>query len=154
MFSTLARIADRCALRNGRFARAAISAEAKIVLDRAKAEFSLYRQRIVGRILPIGRNSKSSRKRQFRDPIIVPGRDQLRDLVFECALGLENVELRNGPCLVAALLVFQLALEKVYRFFLNLHQALYRGGFDRTAYGPSRRRCRWCRAACSKPGLR
>ena len=124
MFSTLARIVDRCALRNGRFARAAISRRAEIVLDRVKAELSLYRQRIVGSVLAIGRNSECPRKCQLGNAIVILGCDQLRDLVFKCALGLEDVELRNGTCLIAALLVFQLALEKVHRFLLNLHQCL------------------------------
>ena len=124
MFSTLARIEERCALRNGRLARAAISAEPRSYLIGLIIKLPYHRQRIVGRVLASRRNTERARKCHLRNEVVVLGGDQLWNLVLECALGLENVKLRDGSRLIAAFLVFQLALEKVHRLFLNLHQSL------------------------------
>ena len=62
------------------------------------------------------------RELKLRDPIIILRADQERILVGKGDLRLEDVEPRDGTGLEPVLLILQLALEEVHRFFLHQDQ--------------------------------
>src|SRR5215475_12418397 len=59
---------------------------------------------------------------QNRDPIIIPGRDQLWNLVIQLHLSLEDVETRYRAGLKTILLIFELTFEQADRFLLHNDQ--------------------------------
>src|SRR5207249_12012006 len=59
---------------------------------------------------------------QQGDPITVPRRNQLRDLIVKLDLRLENVEPWNGSGFKTILLIFQLTLQQIYRLLLHYDQ--------------------------------
>ncbi len=68
--------------------------------------------------------AKSFRELQLRDAKIIPRGDQLGILVGKRDLRLKHVETRDGSRFKPILLILQLALQKIDRFFLNADERL------------------------------